>query len=159
MPSTHDPAVNPAQAFLFPEFTLKTVTASFDGGQISSDGGALLIARLDHSYGFLQRFATCFHDHRDPEQIEHALLHLIRQRIYALTQGYEDLNDHDQLRSDPLLASLCGKKDPLGLDRERKQDQGKALAGKSTLNRLELTPAKASATARYKKIVADPQAI
>ena len=159
MSSPHSRDASPAQAFLFPEFTRKTVAASFDGGQISSDGGALLIARLDHSYGFLQRFATCFHDHRDPDLIEHDLLHLIRQRTYALTQGYEDLNDHDQLRSDPLLASLCGKQDPLGLDREREQDKGKALAGKSTLNRLELTPADATAAARYKKIVADPQAI
>ena len=73
--------------------------------------------------------------------------------------GYEDLNDHDRLCTDPLLASLCGKKDPLGRDRLRRQDRGKALSGKSTLNRLELTPADADARARYKKIVADEAAL
>lgn len=147
-------------ALLFPELTTpKTVTVNFDGGQVSSDGGGLLLARLDRSYGYLHRFATCFHDYRDPDLIEHQVVELLRQRVYGLGLGYEDLNDHDQLRADPLLASLCGKADPLGLDRQREQDQGKALAGKSTLNRLELTPANASAASRYQKIVADPQAL
>jgi hypothetical protein len=147
------------QALLFPELTTKTVTVNFEGGLVSSDGGGVLLARLDRSYGYLQRFAACFRDHRDPELIEHELLAVLRQRVYGLALGYEDLSDHDQLRVDPLLASLCGKKDPLGQDRERAQDRGKALAGKSTLNRLELTPADATAAARYKKIVADPQAL
>jgi hypothetical protein len=147
------------QSLLFPELTDKTVTVTFDGGHVSSDGGAVLLARLDHGYGYLRRFAACFRDFRDPELIEHTVLALMRQRVYGLVLGYEDLNDHDQLRRDPLLASACGKKDPLGQDREREQDKGKALAGKSTLNRLELTPANASAASRYKKIVADPQAL
>lgn len=147
------------QALLFPELTAKTLTVNFDGGHVSSDGGGVLLARLDHSYGYLARFATCFQDHRDAELIEHELLPVLRQRVYGLALGYEDLNDHDRLRSDPLLASLCGKADPLGQDREREQDRGKALAGKSTLNRLELTPADANAASRYKKIVADPQGL
>ncbi len=84
---------------------------------------------------------------------------LLRQRVYGLALGYEDLTDHDQLRTDPLLASLCGKADPEGQDRARERDQGKALAGKSTLNRLELTPADAHAASRYQKIVADPAAL
>ena len=131
----------------------------FDAGHVSSDGGGVLVARLDRSYGYLKRFGQCFTDHRDAELIEHTLLQLLRQRVYGLALGYEDINDHDQLRVDPLLASLCGKKDPSGQDRVRKKDQGKALSGKSTLNRLELTPADADARARYKKIVGDPEAI
>jgi len=124
-------------------------------GHLSSDGGGVLLARLDRSYGYTRRFAACFHDHRDPDLIEHTVEELVRQRTYGLSLGYEDLNDHDRLRADPLLASLCGKADPLGQDREREQDKGKALAGKSTLNRLELTPADAGPQARYQKIVAD----
>jgi len=149
----------PEQVWLFPDLTLKTVSVNFEGGLVSSDGGGVLLARLDRSYGYVQRFAACFEDHRDPDLIEHRLEELLRQRVYGVALGYEDLNDHDQLCRDPLLASLCGKKDPLGQDRERAQDKGKALAGKSTLNRLELTPADASASSRYKKIVADPSAL
>jgi hypothetical protein len=148
-----------AQALLFPDLTVKLVTVNFDGGHVSSDGGGVLLAQLDRSYGYLQRFSACFCDHRDPDLIEHTMLELLRQRVYALGLGYEDLNDHDWLRLDPLLASLCGKEDPLGQDREREQDRGKALAGKSTLNRLELTPADADAGSRYKKIVGDPAAL
>jgi hypothetical protein len=135
------------------------VEVDFEGGHVSSDGGGVLLARLDRSYGYTQRFARCFQDYRDPELIEHELLELVRQRTYGLALGYEDLNDHDSLCTDPLLASLCGKKDPLGQDRVRQRDRGKALSGKSTLNRLELTPADADAKARYKKIVADGEGI
>jgi hypothetical protein len=147
------------QALLFPELIDKPMVVDFAGGHISSDGGGVLLARLDRSYGYTQRFARCFHDYRDPELIEHDLLGLVRQRTYGLGLGYEDLNDHERLRSDPLMASLCGKNDPLGQDRVRKRDRGKALSGKSTLNRLELTPAEANAQARYKKIVADEGAL
>ena len=148
-----------SQPLLFPELIGKTVSVNFDGGHVSSDGGGVLLARLDRSYGYLKRFATCFEDHRDAELIEHQLSELLRQRVYGLALGYEDLNDHDRLCRDPLLASLCGKEDVLGEDRQRKEDKGKALAGKSTLNRLELTPADASADSRYKKIVARDGAI
>jgi hypothetical protein len=148
------------QSLLFPELIRrKTVTVDFQGGQISSDGGSVLLGRLDRSYGYVQRFAQCFTDHRDEELIEHPVLDLLRQRIYGLALGYEDLNDHDQLRADPLLAAVCGKEDPSGRQRHREQDQGKALAGKSTLNRLELTPARAGRAARYKKIEADAAAM
>ena len=135
------------QPLLFPELTTRPVAVDFTAGHVSSDGGGVLLARLDRSYGYLQRFATCFTDHRDPDRIEHALLGLLRQRTYGLALGYEDLNDHDTLCTDPLLASLCGKADPSGQDRGRRQDRGKALSGKSTLNRLELTPAAAAAAA------------
>jgi hypothetical protein len=119
----------------------------------------VLLAQLDRREGYLDRFAACFHAYRDPELIEHDLLTLLRQRTYGLGLGYEDLIDHDTLRTDPLLASLCGQDDPLGQERVRAKDRGKALAGKSTLNRLELTPADADAAARYQKIVADPEAL
>mgnify|MGYP001821238793 CR=1 FL=1 len=96
-----------------------------------------------------------FTDFRDEDLIEHSVEDLLRQRIFGLALGYEDLNDHDQLRYDPLLATLVGKQDPTGQDRPRQRDRGKALAGKSTLNRLELTPRGAREESRYKKIVAD----
>lgn len=147
------------QSLLFPELASKPVTVDFDGGRVSSDGGAVLVGRLDRSYGYLQRFSSCFTDHRDADLIEHSLLELLRQRIYGLTLGYEDLNDHDQLCRDPLLASVCGKRDVEGEHRQRHRDQGKALAGKSTLNRLELTLPQATAAERYKKVVADSEAI
>jgi hypothetical protein len=127
----------------------------FDAPRVSSDGGSLLLGRLDRSYGYLTRFAAAFTDFRDAELIEHSTLELLRQRVYGIALGYEDLNDHDTLRGDPLLAALCGKADPTGQDRLRAQDRGHALAGKSTLNRLELTPPDATHAARYKKIVAD----
>jgi hypothetical protein len=130
----------------------RQVLASFDGGDISSDGGALLLRQVEQVTGILRRFAACFTDHRDPEKIEHPLEHLIAQRVYALALGYEDLNDHDDLRHDPLLATVVGKMDPKGESRRRRSDRGKALAGKSTLNRIALTPAGADAGHRYKKV-------
>jgi hypothetical protein len=128
--------------------------AAFDGGKVTSDAGGLLLREVDSRFGFLDRFAGCFTDHRDPDLIEHPLVDLLRQRVFGLCLGYEDLNDHDQLRHDPLLAVLVGKPDPLGHQRQRAADRGKALAGKSTLNRLELTAVGADADSRYKKIVA-----
>ena len=107
----------------------------------------------------LKRLAGCFHDHRNPELIEHPLESLIKQRVYGIALGYEDLNDHDTLRHDELLALLSDKRDPSGANRLREQDKGKALAGKSTLNRLELTPQGANQKSRYKKIVAHRKAM
>ena len=91
--------------------------------------------------------------------MEHPVSSLLKQRIYGLALGYEDLNDHDELRHDPLLAVLCERSDPEGKHRSRERDRGKALAGKSTLNRLELTPSDATAQSRYQKIVANHAAI
>jgi len=137
----------------------RDVVARFDGGAITSDAGGALLRELEDRTGILQRFSDCFTDHRDPDLIEHTVLDLIKQRTFGLCLGYEDLNDHDDLRHDPLLAVLVGKTDPSGADRLRERDKGKALAGKSTLNRLELTPPGADADSRYKKIVADCKAI
>jgi DDE family transposase len=146
-------------AFHFQTPSALPIHAAFDGGHISSDAGALLLAQVDRHTGLLARLAACFTDYRAPDAIEHTLAHLVAQRVYAVALGYEDLNDHDRLRFDPLLATLVGKDDPQGLDRLRPSDRGKPLAGKSTLNRLELTPPDAGPQARYKKIVADPAAI
>ena len=127
----------------------------FDGGTITSDAGGLLLREVDAKTGIIGRLAECFTDYRDPELIEHTVAELVAQRVYALALGYEDLNDHDQLRHDPLMAVLAGKDDPTGRDRARERDRGKALAGKSTLNRLELSPPRADENSRYKKITAD----
>jgi hypothetical protein len=146
-------------SFLFPAQNRRKTVAHFDGGVITSDAGGLLLRQVEQATGILRQFAACFTDHRHPDRIEHTLEQLIAQRIYALALGYEDLNDHDELRHDPLLAVLAGKSDPTGQDRLRPRDRGKALAGKSTLNRLELTPVGASAKSRYKKITADTRAM
>ena len=137
----------------------RVVVGEFDGGKISSDSGGVLLREVEQRTHILKRLAGCFSDYRDAEQIEHSLETLIKQRVIGLTLGYEDLIDHDRLRQDPLLAVLSDVADPMGQDRRREQDKGCALAGKSTLNRLELTPLDADSSSRYKKIVADPAAM
>jgi Transposase DDE domain group 1 len=141
-----------AREFDFQGLGSRAVTARFDGGAITSDAGGLLLREVEAKTGILRRFAACFADHRDPDLIEHTVYDLLAQRVFALALGYEDLNDHDTLRHDPLLAVLVGKTDPTGQDRRHNRDRGKSLAGKSTLNRLELTPVKANAKSRYKKV-------
>ena len=133
----------------------RKVVAEFDGGHISSDGGALLLRELDLRLDACRRFASCFTDHRDPRFIEHTVLELVRQRVFGLALGYEDLNDHEDLCRDPLLALATGKADLEGKERKRPRDVGRALAGKSTLNRLELTPAQVDPGNRYQKITRD----
>jgi hypothetical protein len=124
---------------LFQVHGSRSVEAAFDGGMITSDGGALLLRELELKEGVVEDFARCFTDHRDPEAIEFSVAELLKQRIFGLALGYEDLNDHDKLRVDPLLALLCGRADVSGQDRRCASDRGKPLAGKSTLNRLELS--------------------
>jgi Transposase DDE domain group 1 len=139
----------------------------FDGGDITSDGGALVLKKLEEKTAIVRRFAACFEDYRNPNLIEHPLLDLISQRVFGLALGYEDLNDHDELRSDPMLAVALGKDDVNGEQRRREQDRGKALAGKSTLNRLELTAPDYDGNPRQigsdkpetKKITVDPESI
>ncbi len=140
------------KVFPFQTKTSRKITAQFDGGRITSDAGGLLLQQVERATGIIRQFAGCFTDYRDPALLEHTAPELIAQRVYALALGYEDLNDHDELRHDPLLAVMVGKKEPNGENRRRKRDQGKALAGKSTLNRLELTPVRANRQSRYKKI-------
>jgi hypothetical protein len=134
----------------------RRVVASFDGGTLSSDGGALLLGEVEQQRGILRQFAACFQDHRDPALIEHRVGELVAQRVLGLALGYEDLNDHDVLRSDPLLATLVGKADPTGSNRRHVEDRGKPLAGKSTLNRLELG---AQTQDLYRKITLDGPAV
>jgi len=146
-----------AREFPFQALGRREVTGRFDGGAITSDAGGLLLREVEARSGIIRRLAACFIDHRDPDLIEHSVCELLAQRIFGLALGYEDLNDHDTLRHDPLLAVLVGKADPTGQDRRCRKDRGKALAGKSTLNRLELTPVGADKESRYKKVVADTQ--
>ena len=146
---------NPLQ-LEFQGLTRRTVVASFDGGTVSSDGGVLLLAEVDRRVRLLELFAACFKDHRNPDLVEHSIEELVRQRVFGLALGYEDLNDHDELRTDPLLASVVGKSDPTGSDRRQAQDRGKPLAGKSTLNRLEWGAVKQD---RYRKISLDTEAV
>jgi hypothetical protein len=137
----------------------RRIVGRFDGGTISSDAGGLLLRECERATLIIRQFAGCFTDHRDLAQIEHLVEELVAQRVYGLALGYEDLNDHDALRHDPLLAALVDKLDPTGQDRKRASDRGMALAGKSTLNRLELTKEGASASERYKKIEVNPKAV
>jgi hypothetical protein len=124
----------------------REVVASFDGGTISSDGGVLLLGEVDRRLNFMPRLSSCFRDERSPLLVKHQVHELVAQRVYGLALGYADLNDHEQLREDPLLGVVAGKRKP-----------GEAtLAGKSTLNRLERS---AGSSDRYHKIHYDAQAI
>ncbi len=128
--------------------------ARFDGGNITSDGGSLLLRPADDPLRLLERFAACFREHRAPKRVEHVIEELARQRVYGLALGYEDLVDHDELRRDPLLAAMVGKRDSGGVKR-RKRDQGHGLAGSVALNRLELSRPETAAEDRYRRISLD----
>ena len=143
----------------FPMLGRREILADFDGGDITSEGGALLLRKTEQLTGIIRQFAACFTDHRKADLIEHTVEELVAQRVDALALGYEDLNDHDDLRRDPLLATVVGKCDPTGKARRRERDRGKALAGKSTLNRLELTPVGADAGSRYKKLTCNTREV
>jgi hypothetical protein len=147
------------EQMVFQQLGRREVVGRFDGGMISSDAGGLLLREVEKRFGILKRFAACFRDYRDSQRIDHSLETLISQRVYGIALGYEDLNDHDRLRHDVVMGVLCEKNDPSGMERARKRDQGKAVAGKSTLNRLELTPENANEKSRYKKIVAHGEQI
>jgi len=133
------------QRFGFQPLGRRQVVARFDGGWITSDAGALLLRELEEATGLLRCFAECFVDHRDPSRVKHGLYELLAQRLYGLALGYEDLVDHDELREDPLIGVLVG----------RRQVE-RVLAGKSTLNRLELG---VDGQDRYKKITVDEEAL
>ena len=147
------------ESFRFHPLVRREVRARFDGGAITSDAGGLLLREVEKRTGILAQFAACFGDHRDPARVEHTVEELVAQRAYALALGYEDLNDHEELRHDPLLAVLVEKADPQGEERVRQRDQGQALAGKSTLNRLELTGPEVREDERYKKVALDTAAV
>ena len=125
--------------FTFASEGRREIVAEFNGGTISSDGGALLLKETDRRMNLLLRFSQCFLDGRDPALVEHSVAQMLAQRVYGLALGYEDLNDHEQLRNDPLLRVLAGKAEP----------GEEALASKSTLSRMELGDGRPN---RYKKI-------
>jgi len=128
----------------------RRVVAQFDGGHVSSDAGALLLKRTDQAIGLLDRLSGCFEDSRAPQFVEYSVRTLLAQRVMGIALGYEDLNDHDELRHDPLFGAVVGK-----LTAQRRGCA--ALAGKSTLNRLELY--EAHSVSRYRKIRAQPARI
>jgi hypothetical protein len=127
------------QALLFQDLGSRKVMADFSGGTLSSDGGVLLVRQVDAGLGLTASLAQCFTDERQAVYVDHTVRQLLAQRIYGLVLGYEDLNDHEWLRLDPLLATACEKRDPTGQDRFNPAHRGVALAGASTLNRLELS--------------------
>jgi len=134
-----NPTASQKQPLLFDDLGARQVVADFSGGNLSSDGGVLLLRQVDRQLGLTHDLAECFGDHRQQMFVDHSVGQLLAQRIFGLALGYEDLNDHDQLRRDPLLATACDKKDPLGRDRFNPRHRGLALAGPATLNRLELS--------------------
>lgn len=144
------------QPMLFQDLGARKVVVDFSGGTLSSDGGVLLLRQIDQNLGVSRRLAQCFEDQRQQVFVDHALPQLLAQRLYGLALGYEDLNDHAQLRRDPLLATACDKPDPLGEDRFNPEHRGVALAAPATLNRLELSNNKAT---RCHKLPHDPQKI
>ena len=138
-----------AERSMFGRVEGRSVVAEFDGGALTSDAGGLLLGAADQRLGLVRRIARCFRDARDPRLVEHSVATLIGQRVFGIALGYEDLNDHDELRHDPLMAVLAGKL-------EARREDCAPVAGKSTLNRLELsreTPTK------YCKIAHEPTAI
>ena len=138
-----------AECFDFGIVEGRPVEAGFDGGLVTSDAGGLLLGATDRAIGMIDRFAGCFRDERRPELIEHEVATLVGQRVFGIALGYEDLNDHDELRHDPMMAVLAGKLEP------RRTDCA-PVAGKSTLNRLELSKLEPT---RYHKISHNPVAI
>ena len=128
----------------------RKVTASFDGGDITSNAGALLLRETDRAIGLSRQAAACFKDTRNQDYVEHALQTLVAQRIHGIALGYEDLNDDESLRHDPVLGLISGKL-------EAHRSDCAVLAGKSTLNRLEHAPK--GAGDRYRKITVDKTAL
>lgn len=137
----------------FPDLGARKVVADFSGGTLSSDGGVLLLRQVDARLGVTRSLAACFTDGREQVYVDHSVPQLVAQRVYGLALGYEDLNDHQWLRLDPLLAAACERRDPTGQDRFNPAHRGVALAGASTLNRLELSNNKRT---RTHKLAHDP---
>ena len=138
-----------AERSMFGRVEGRSVVAEFDGGALTSDAGGLLLGAADRRLDLVRRIARCFRDARDPRLVEHSVATLIGQRVFGIALGYEDLNDHDELRHDPLMAVLAGKL-------EARREDCAPVAGKSTLNRLELSRERPT---KYRKIAHEPAAI
>lgn len=148
-------ASQPEHPMTFGSLERRPIVAEFNGGEITSDAGLLLIRQIDQHYGFSHQIAACFTDHRDPSRVEHTLEAMVAQRLYGLVQGYEDLNDHEELRADVMLGLAVGKL-------ERRRGEGAPLAGKSTLNRFEQSYRRddsAAVNPRYVKTTVDPASL
>lgn len=145
------------EVFGFQALKSRKVTVDFTGGYLSSDGGGLFLREVEQRHRIIHRLSKCFMDHRHQGYTEHKVRELLAQRINALALGYEDLNDHDQLRLDPVHALLAGKEDITGEQRVLERDKGYGLAGRSTLNRLELGGC--GRDERYHKIEPQPERI
>jgi hypothetical protein len=144
------------EPLLFTDLGSRNVVADFSGGTLSTDAGALLLRQVDANLGLTRSLAQCFADQRNQIWVEHSVQEMLSQRIYGIALGYEDSNDHQRLRLDPLLATACNKTDPLGEDRLNPADRGIALAAPCTLNRLELSNNKDT---RCHKVPHDPAKI
>ena len=155
METTQAPTPCSQETFSFQALESRRVEVDFSGGYLSSDGGSLLLREVESKHRLIRAFADCFTDHRFRPLVEHPLEQLLAQRVHAIALGYEDINDHDHLRLDPVLALCCDKGDLLGEERSE-EDRGKALAGKSTLNRLELG---SNGLTKTKKIQPHPERI
>lgn len=142
------------EQFSFGRVESRKVIVNFNGGTVTSDAGLMLIAALDQKRQITSRFAACFQDYRAPNRVEHKLETLVAQRVYGLVQGYEDLNDHDQLRHEPMFAVALGKL-------SASEAVGGPMAGKSTLNRIEHCPPQVAnrKESRYHRIGHDAEAI
>jgi hypothetical protein len=143
-----------SESYAFGSLERRAVVADFSGGQITTDGGVILIAQLDQYYRLSERVAACFSDGREASRVQHELKDIVAQRLYGLVQGYEDLNDHDTLRHDPMFGVAVGKL-------ESEHARCAPLAGKSTLNRLEQAAhvRRDLSAERYVKFSVDPQAM
>jgi len=150
-------SANVQEKFPFNDLAGRRVEIDFSGGYLSSDGGLLLLRQMDSHLDLSAKLAECFYDGRDQRYVEHQIEELVAQRVLGLSAGYEDINDHNDLRLDPLMAVTAGKPDPTGMDRVCTEDKGKALAGASTLNRLEL--GNQDGAGRYRKIKAKREKI
>jgi len=137
-------------SFNFSSLGGRNVTAAFDGGSITSNAGALLLRETDCRIGLSRQVSACFKDDRRQDRVEHAVETLVAQRIHGLALGYEDLNDHDELRHDPVLGLVSG-------NAEARRSDCPVLAGKSTLNRLEHAPK--TDDDRYRKLSVDEGAM
>ena len=145
----------PVQPVEFSKIGKRKIDAEFDGGRMSSNAGALALREVEEKCQILDRIVDCFSDHRDPSRVEHSLNRLLGKRIFGLCMGYEDLNDHDRLRDDPILCLALGCEDIEGVERVRDRDKGHALASSKTLNRLELSVEETAAKDRYKRMAAN----
>ena len=133
-----------AKPLFFGSLGNRQVVADFSAGLLSSDGGVMLLRQIDRGLGSVRRLSQCFVDERKQQWVDHSLEHLLSRRLYAMALGHEDLDDHAQLRRDPLLAAACEKIGPTGQDRKMPRFRDAALAGPATLNRLELSNNKAT---------------